>query len=147
MRAHVLSKLLSTEVYFRIYIASYKYKDGWQTRDAIHINFDESPTPPPDQILPKKSRKYNVPTVSTYSYLNTPVNRINGKNNCLQKMFSTTDNGQAESVIHYVLWGRGDHIWDGFQGERGGGVSRLQQSVSSGLLKISSQQEAGEGWS
>ena len=145
MRAHVLSKLLATEVYFRIYIASYKYKDGWQTRDAIHINYDESPTPPPDQILPKKSRKYNVPTVSTYSYLNTPVNRINGKNNCLQKMFSTTDNGQAESVVHYVLWGRGDHISDGFQGERG--VSRLQQSVSRGLLKIPSQQEAGEGWS
>ena len=80
MRADVLSKLLATEVYF-LYIASYKYKDGWQTRDAIHINFDESPTPPPDQILPKKSRKYNAPTVSTYSYLNTPVNRINGKNN------------------------------------------------------------------
>ena len=81
MRADVLSKLLAKEVYFRIYIASYKYKDGWQTRDAIHINFDESPIPPPDQILPKKSRKYNAPTVSTYSYLNTPVNRINGKNN------------------------------------------------------------------
>ena len=108
MRAHVLSKLLATEVYLRIYIASYKYKDGWQTRDVIHINFDESPTPPPDQILPKKSRKYNVPTVSIYSYLNTPVNRINGKNNKLQKMFSTTDNGQAESVVHYVLWGRGE---------------------------------------
>ena len=81
VRADFLSKLLAKEVYFRIYIASYKYKDGWQTRDAIHINFDESPTPPPDQILPKKSRKYNAPTVSTYSYLNTPVNRINGKNN------------------------------------------------------------------
>ena len=108
MRAHVLSKLLATEVYFGIYIASYKYKDGWQTRDAIHINFDESPTPPPNQILPKKSRNYNVSTVSAYSYLNTPVNRINGKNNCLQKMFSTTDNGQAESVVHYVLWGRGE---------------------------------------
>lgn len=51
-------------------------------------------------------------------------------------MFSTTDNGQAESVVHYVLWGRGeggggegsgvlvfwgDHISHGFQGERGGG--------------------------
>ena len=23
-------------------------------------------------------------------------------------MFSTTDNGQAESVVHYVLWGRGE---------------------------------------
>ena len=31
-------------------------------------------------------------------------------------MFSTTDNGQAESVVHYVLWGRGEG-----GGGRGGG--------------------------
>ena len=144
MRAHVLSKLLATEVYFRIYIASYKYKDGWQTRDAIHINYEKSPTPPLDQILPKKSRKYNVPTVSTYSYLNTPVNRINGKNNCLQKMFSTTDNGQAESVVHYVLWGRGDHISDGFQGERGGGQSSPTKCIE-GTIKNSQPTRSGGG--
>ena len=153
MRAHVLSKLLATEVYFRIYIASYKYKDGWQTRDAIHINYDESPTPPLDQILPKKSRKYNVPTVSTYSYLNTPVNRINGKNNCLQKMFSTTDNGQAESVVHYVLWGRGergrvlgfwgDHISHGFQGERGGGGQSAPIKCIEGTIKNSQPIRSG----
>ena len=47
VRAHVLSKRLAIEVFFRIYIASYEYKDGLQTRDAIHINFDESPTLPP----------------------------------------------------------------------------------------------------
>ena len=33
--------------FFCIYIASYEYKDALRTRDAIHINFDESPTLPP----------------------------------------------------------------------------------------------------
>ena len=47
-------------------------------------------------------------------------------------MFSTTDNGQAEPVVHYVLWGRGEGggFWGSgvityhmdFKGSGGGGA-------------------------
>ena len=144
MRAHVLSKLLSTEVYFRIYIASYKYKDGWQTRDAIHINFDESPTPPPDQILPKKSRKYNVPTVSTYSYLNTPVNRINGKNNCLQKCFQRPITAKLSQWFITSCGGGGITYQMDFKGSGGGGQSSPTKCIE-GTIKNSQPTRSGGG--
>ena len=69
-------------------------------------------------------------------------------------MFSTTDNGQAESVVHYVLWGRGeggrvlgfwgDHISHGFQGERGGAV--VSNKVYRGdYKKFPANKEGGGG--
>ena len=56
----------------------------------------------PDQIIPEKSRKWNLPTVFTYSHLNKPINLSYGKK--LMKIFSRSDNGRANSVVHNVFW-------------------------------------------
>ena len=65
---------LSNRSFFLIYIAL--------------SNTKTTLTPPLNQILPGKSRKYSVPTVFTYSYLKISINLINGKKNWLKNIFN-----------------------------------------------------------